>query len=166
MDKKKNHRKPTHIKDYDYSETNAFFITICSKARQELFSRISVGEGLAPHLIELSDYGNIAKVELENIIERFPMVTIEKYVIMPNHIHILLLFEKAGGASPSPTIHDVVCAYKSLVTRSCKNLGAKTTVWQRGYYEHIVRSYSDFLLIRSYIDDNPAKWAEDEYYTP
>ena len=84
---------------------------------------LAVGEGLAPpeFTVKLKPCGEVVKGQLQLIKARFQSVTIEDYVIMPDHIHaVIFLHEKAGGASPSPTLDDVVCAFKSLTSRSCK----------------------------------------------
>ena len=95
-------RKPTRLYRHDYSTPGAYFITVCTKNKEKILS--NVGEGLAPPAPHLSVYGKIAEQQLLNLEKRYPNVTLDKYVIMPNHIHmILVLKETAGGASPSPT---------------------------------------------------------------
>ena len=157
-------RKATHLKCFDYSENHRYFITICSDERRKSFSEITVGEGLAPPGIRLSAIGKIIEEQLTSIPTRYCGVTIENYVIMPNHIHLLLLLENTGGASPSPTTHAVVCSFKSLVTRACRNAGITEKIWQRSYYDHIIRNEDDYKNTWQYIDNNPARWAEDKYY--
>ena len=113
-------RKHPRLKDYDYSQSGAYYITICTQDRQCILSRI-VGRGLGPAEIRLSEYGEIVRDQLLVLADRFPSVTVDQYIIMPNHIHILLLIdEEAAGASPRPTIMDIICAFKSLTTRACK----------------------------------------------
>ena len=196
-------RKPNRLKNYDYSQNGAYFITICTKDRKPILSHIPVGEGLAPpeHLglapPELSPFGECIKEQIENIEKRFDNVIIDNYVIMPNHIHILMRIEcnsggastqhtggaspqhaggastqhaggaspqHAGGASPSPTVSDVVCAFKSLATVECKKILPIETLFQRSFYDHIVRNDMDYQNIWQYIDDNPRKWTEDKLY--
>lgn len=153
------------MKSFDYSENHRYFVTICSCDRKMLFSGIIVGEGLAPPVTRLSAIGIIIEEQLHLLTIRYSCLTIENYVIMPNHIHILLMLENdSGGASPSPTLHDLICAFKSLVTRSCRQKGFQHNIWQRSYYEHIVRNEDDYKNIWLYIDNNPAHWAEDQYY--
>ena len=95
-------RKPNRLNQYDYSTPGAYFITVCTKNKEKILS--NVGEGLAPPAPHLSVYGKIAEQQLLNLEKRYPNVILDKYVIMPNHIHmILVLKETAGGASPSPT---------------------------------------------------------------
>ena len=97
-------RKPTRLKDFDYSSHGAYFVTICAKDRKPIFSQIFVGQGLAPAEIGLTLYGKIAEEQLHKLTERFPSITIDKYVIMPNHIHIIVFLKNdTAGASPCPT---------------------------------------------------------------
>lgn len=139
----------------------AYFITICVQSRRCILSRI-VGEGLAPPVAELTDIGRLAEEQLRRLPDRFPSVTVDKYVIMPNHIHLILELQKgAGGASPSPTVTQVIGAFKSLVTRLC---GGETKLFQRSFYDHIIRGEEDYQEIWEYIDQNPAKWQEDRFY--
>ena len=122
MDKEKElpKRKPTRLKNFDYSSAGAYFVTVCTRDRMHILSEIvktdltathktnglAVGEGLAPPeiTVKLKPCGEVVKEQLQLIEARFPSVTIEDYVIMPDHIHaVIFLHEKAGGASPSPT---------------------------------------------------------------
>jgi len=85
---------------------------------------------------------------------------------MPNHIHfILVVDDKTAGASPRPTITDMVCAYKSLTTRNCKKIGTVDRLFQTSFYEHIIRNRNDFEDIVEYIEYNPQRWMSDELYS-
>lgn len=149
------------MSEYDYSTPGAYFVTICTKDRKNTLSSILVGEGLAPPVCRLTDTGRIVETEIQSIPSRYPNVGIEKYVIMPNHIHMIVeIRENAGGASPSPTLSDVVRVIKSLSTRK----SGLNTLWQRSYHEHVIRGARDYDEIWTYIDNNPAKWALDRYY--
>ena len=122
---------------------------------------IAVGEGLAPPeiTVKLKPCGEIVKEQLQLIETRFPSVTVEDYVIMPDHIHaVIFLNGKAGGASPSPTLDDVICAFKSLTSRSCKQKYGIEKMFQRSYAEHIVRDRDDYETRRKYIYENPMRW--------
>ena len=177
MDKEKElpKRKPTRLKKFDYSSAGAYFVTICIRDRMNILSEIvktdltatdktnglAVGEGLAPPeiTVKLKPCGEIAKEQLQLIEERFSSVTVEDYVIMPDHIHaIIFLHENAGGASPSPTLNDVVCAFKSLTSRSCKQKYGIEKIFQRSSAEHIVRDRDDYETRRKYIYENPKRW--------
>ena len=154
-------RKPVRLKEYDYGTPGAYFVTVCTQDRQCMLSDIIVGEGVAPPLCRLTDTGRVVEAEILAIPSRYPNVVIEKYVIMPNHIHLIVeIRAEAGGASPSPTLSDVVRVIKSLSTRKS---GLKK-LWQRSYHEHVIRGTQDYEEIWNYIDNNPAKWALDRYY--
>ena len=96
-------RKPNRLKNYDYSQNGAYFITICVQDRKPILSQIIVGEGLAPPVLKLLPFGECIKEQINNLEIRYENVKIDNYVIMPNHIHILMRIEnQTGGASPSP----------------------------------------------------------------
>lgn len=154
-------RKSPRLKDFDYSSSGAYFITICTQNKACLLSRI-VGEGLAPPATRLTNFGKVAQKQINQLENRFPSVCVDKYVIMPNHIHLILrLRKKTGGASPSPTVSEVIGAYKSLTTRICKH----GNLFQRSFYDHVIREDDEYLKIWEYIDTNPAKWTEDCFYS-
>lgn len=154
-------RKHPRLKHYDYARTGAYFITFCTKDRRCVLS--SVGRGaLAPPQVALTPYGEI----VDELIQKIPLVYsgtfLEHYVIMPNHVHLLLRLDMddGGAGAPRPTVSAVVGGIKSLSTRK---IG--TTIWQASFYDHVIRDDNDFLRVWTYIDANPAKWAEDCYYT-
>lgn len=158
-------RKTMRLKAFSYNTAGAYFLTICSADKRCIFSTIHVGEGLAPPVVALTKYGNIAKTQLMALEERFEQVEIDSYVIMPNHIHLILLLHDAGGASPSPTVSDIIAAFKSLTTRECKRYGMEEKVFQRSFYDHIIRSQQDYDTKKRYILENPQRWLGDALYT-
>ena len=82
---------------------------------------------------------------------------------MPDHIHILFVFQKTeGGASPSPTVHDVICAFKSLTSRICKNQFGIDKIFQRSCADHVIRDKIDYEIKKRYIYENPMKWYYDK----
>ena len=130
-------------------------------AATDKITECSVGEGLAPPeiTVKLKPCGEIVKEQLQLIEARFPSVTVEDYVIMPDHIHaVIFLHEKLGGASPSPTLDDVVCAFKSLTSRMCKQKFGIEKIFQRSSAEHIVRDREDYETRRKYVYENPKRW--------
>ncbi len=169
MTKEMQNRKHPRLTNYDYSLAGAYFITICTQNRRCMLSRI-VGRGLAPAEINDIVYtkiGEIAKQQLLLLEERYRNLKIDQYVIMPNHIHAIFILEddEAEGASPRPTIMDIVCAYKSLTMRECKKFGFSGKLFQTSFYEHIVRCREDYEEISKYIYENPSKWYYDELYS-
>ena len=169
MDKEKElpKRKHPRLDSYDYSSAGAYFVTICTQNRRCVLSRI-VGRGLAPAETNGTEYtlfGEIAKKQLSLLEERYPFLAVDQYVIMPNHIHaILILNGDAAGASPHPTIMDAICAYKSLTTRECKKIGLIEKLFQTSFYEHVIRGREDYEEIVKYIHENPTRWYYDELY--
>ena len=175
MEGKRPERKPNRIKNYDYSAVGAYFVTICTQDRKPILSEViktdnvsvcetdnyAVGEGLAPpvYIVKLKPCGEIAEEQLKNLEKRYPNVTIEDYIIMPDHIHtIIFLHKQAGGASPSPTLSDVICAFKSLSARLCKQKYEIEDLFQRSFADHIIRDREDYETRRKYIHENPIKW--------
>ena len=151
-------RKRTHLKDYDYSTEGVYFVTISVYNRRKILSKV-VGRGLAPAEVEYTAYGKEAERQLLLLEERYPFLRIESYVIMPDHIHMMLAFEeKTAGASPRPTLYDVVCAYKSLTTRECKKIRPVEKLFQTSFYEHIIRDQEDYNEKARYIEENPLRW--------
>ncbi|MBR6609045.1 MAG: transposase [Oscillospiraceae bacterium] len=155
-------RKQLRLNNYDYSNNGAYFITVCTQGRRNILSRIIVGEGFHPlPIVELTKIG----IEIENTInfinDNYRNVFIEKYVIMPNHIHLILHlgYENLGGHG-NPPLQKIVGQLKSFTTKKYEKL-----LWQRSYYDHIIRNDMEYAEIWSYIDSNPSKWLEDEYFT-
>lgn len=155
-------RKNVRLKEYDYSNPGAYFITLCTDGRKKILSDIIVGQGLAPAETNLTLYGKIAEKQLFCLEERFDYVKIDKYVIMPDHIHaIIVLKELTAEASLRPTIPDILCVYKSLTTRDCKKAGFKEKrLFQSSFFDHVIRNRQDYEEIWNYIDTNPCRWVE------
>ena len=154
-------RKQLRLNNYDYSNNGAYFITVCTQGRRNILSRIIVGEGFHPlPIVELTKIG----IEIENTInfinDNYRNVFIEKYVIMPNHIHLILYlgYENLGGHG-NPPLQKIVGQLKSFTTKKYGKI-----LWQRSYYDHIIRNDMEHAEIWSYIDSNPSKWIEDEYF--
>ena len=157
-------RKPTRLKEYDYSQNGAYFITICSHNKQCIFSHI-VGAGVydVPNTV-LMRRGKIIETYIQKMNTHYDNIRIEKYVIMPNHIHLIMLVQNSGGTSraPSPT-NATVPKFVSLLKRYC-NIENGKNMFQRSFHDHIIRDEKDYLKIWNYIDTNSKKWKEDCFY--
>jgi putative transposase len=178
-------RRSIRLKGYNYSQAGLYFITICCDDRICRFGQIDKNEMI------LNENGIIAYNEWGKLAERFQNFEIDVFQIMPNHMHgIIVLNEHVGatarvapndgvaqnndaniwaGASPAPTISDIVGAYKSLVSNGCLEIYKSKNetmgkLWQRNYYEHIIRNEQSYNTISNYIIDNPAKWNADKFY--
>ena len=158
-------RKPHRLSEYNY-KNGAYFVTVCTDKRKPILSRIVVGQGLALAVPELTAYGKIVEKQLLGLETRFHGLRIDKYVIMPNHIHAIITIENptAAGPRPCPTVSSVVCAFKSLSTLECKKRYPIEKIFQNSYYDHIIRSQNDYDEIWEYIDNNPQKWELDKLY--
>ena len=162
-------RKRNRLPSYDYSQTGVYFITTCSKEKQMLFGSIVGGGVLDAPQMRLSAYGKIVEQQLLTMAALYKNIRLEKYVVMPNHIHLLLLVEQgSSGASgtPPPTkarANETVPQYVSTLKRFT-NKAAETDLWQRGYHDHVIRAEKDYLMIWQYIDTNPQRWLKDCFY--
>lgn len=160
-------RKPTRLKQYDYSQNGYYFITICTKNKENILSSI-VGDGVTDAEIKLSALGEIVSRELKNISSYYGNIKIEKYVIMPNHIHLIIQITERINPFPTKAfdISNVVGKFKAGVTRKVGNafMHSDKTIWQRSFHDHIIRDEKDYLKIWNYIDTNPQRWQDDCFY--
>lgn len=162
-------RKQIRLQKYDYSKNGAYFVTICTANRNETLSCIRRGDPCGRPNVELTTLGEIAANTFDIISQSYP-VNIDKYVVMPNHIHIIMIItQERATARVAPTLGDVIGAYKSIVAtqwlKICKEKDQiMGPIWQQNYYEHIIRNEKSYQEIWQYIDDNPAQWSEDEYF--
>jgi len=160
-------RKLNRLKGYDYSRNGVYFVTICTNKHHEIFGEI-VGAGLVPTvvtpIVQLSENGKIAENEIMKIEQHYDCVFIDCFVIMPNHVHLIIIISNDSGratgrASPSPTLGNVIGGYKSGVSRLCG-----FPVWQRSYHDHIIRDIDEHFKIAEYIKNNPATWLRDCFH--
>lgn len=159
-------RKPTRLSDYDYSTPGAYFLTICTHEKRCILSDIVVGEQLAAPETSLTEIGQIVEDQIQSLPVRFPNLTVDNHVIMPNHLHLLLtLSEAAGEASCSPTVVSVIQVLKSQTARLCSQRFGIKPLWQRSFHDHVIWGENDYREIWTYIENNPAKWIEDRYYS-
>ena len=175
MDPKKEwpQRKRLRLKNYDYSKPGAYFITICTHNRRQILSRVVGADVLdGPQTVSLMPYGKIAEKHIRQWNDFRDDVKVERYVIMPNHIHIILvvysgdIMPMEGGASrtsPPTRQHEVVSQFVSTIKRFC-NKEYGENIWQRSFHDHIIRDRRDYEKISQYMQDNPRLWREDCFY--
>ena len=154
-------RKILRLPTYDYSQNGVYFVTICTEKKQKCLVDVRRG-GVLPR-----PSGIVVEKEILALVDRYD-IYIDKYVVMPNHVHILMTLRRAGLCpAPTPDLSAIVGAFKSLSTKAINKLdnapGRK--FWQRSYYDYAIRNEADYLRAWQYIDENPAHWAEDEYYS-
>ncbi len=145
-------RKNLRLKEYDYSQNGYYFITLCTKNRKPLFWANNVGADIIRPNLSLK--GKIAKTAIDSIAKHYSNVKVDEYVIMPDHIHLILKISKDdnGRILSAPTIMRVVGQMKRWVS---KKVGF--SVWQKSFYEHIIRDERDYVMHLSYMEQNPAK---------
>ncbi len=147
-------RKPNRLKGFDYSSDGAYFITICTKNKIQCLSKI-----VGANIVRPSSIGKIIEKDILKIEKIYPCIFVDSYVIMPNHIHLLLTIDTIRRPMVAPTIATVIKQFKGAVS---KEVGM--SVWQKGFYDHIIRDDEDYQIKYQYIDENPIKWTEDELY--
>ena len=168
MEKELQKRKTIRLKGYDYDKRGIYFITICTKNRECILSRIIKIQNSAS--VELSEHGKIAEKYLKQMDEFYDDLAVLRYVIMPNHIHFLLYVKdmnEANGPSgtPVPTAQNSrVSKFISTFKRFCnKEIGQN--IWQYRSYDHIIRDADDYETRERYIYENPTRWYYDELYS-
>ena len=155
-------RKQNRLTEYDYSTPNAYFITICTENRRNLFWK-DIGTVIdRPENVPLTNLGIIVRQSVMNIPKHYPTISVDRFVVMPNHVHLLLQIHTNTDGRPmaAPTISTVINQFKGIVSKK-----AGFSVWQKGFHDHVIRNEKDYLEIWNYIDGNPRKWAEDTLYT-
>jgi putative transposase len=179
-DKRKHHRRSIRLPDHDYTSPGACFVTICVRGGECLLGEVVDDE------MQLNEWGQIAWDCWQAIPEHFDHVEPDAFVIMPNHVHgIIVISDRVGAqhAAPLPaplpatvpqlrtnvepgSLGAIVRSYKSAVTKRINQLRDRpgTPFWQRNYWEHIIRNEASLNRIRGYIENNPARWAEDRLH--
>ena len=178
-DSNKHHRRSIRLKGFDYTQEGAYFVTICTQNQACLFGDIVNGQ------MRLTDVGEVADICWRAIPQHFPRVVLDAFVVMPNHVHGIIWIGPENRAnvgakifsplpprpsqrsasefrSPSKTVGSIVRGFKIGVTKWVRANKNFYTVWQRNYYEHIIRNETALNRLRQYIADNPARWADDQ----
>ena len=158
-------RKPARLKGYDYSTPGMYFLTVCVKGRKQLLGKIvGCGDFDAPQMI-LSEYGIILDKHIKLMNGKYSHISIDKYVIMPNHFHLILSIKdyKNGVSGTAAPYNNETSKFISLLKRYCnKEFGV--SLWQRSYHDHIIRGKKDYQKIWEYIDTNAEQWEKDCFY--
>jgi REP element-mobilizing transposase RayT len=165
------HRRSIRLKEYDYTSPGAYFVTVVTHKRACLFGKVVDGE------MRLNQFGKFVAYAWEWLPKRYPYVNLDPYIVMPNHFHGVLHIldiniDCRGGSRPAPTqsikpLGQLVGVFKTISSKQI-NLSRYTPglpVWQRNYYEHIIRDQSDLESITGYIRSNLDHWSDDPEYT-
>ena len=164
----KHHRRSIRLKEYDYSQAGGYFVTICTQDRKCIFGEIVNGE------MKLNTFGKIVSSEwLKTRFYRLNVV-LDEYVVMPNHAHGIIMIVETGDVGATRrvaptkittirpnTIGSIIGQIKSITTKKIRNGGMKSFLWQRNYWEHVIRDEDKLFKIRQYIQNNPIKWHLD-----
>lgn len=159
-------RKHIRLREFDYSSANAYFITVCVAHCECLLGKIKNG------ICGLSDIGAEAAVRLQNIPELYTDVILDEFIIMPNHLHALLIIDRHSGPwqpnafskpiSESVSMH--INHFKGAVKKWCNNNGWPEFSWQSKFYDHVIRNEQEYWAIKNYIINNPCNWKDDRFY--
>lgn len=154
------HRHSIRLKGYDYTQAGAYFVTICTWQRQSLLGAIANGE------MQLSDYGKVACFYWLNLLKYHHHLELDQFVIMPNHIDGILVLADDAACQKRHGLPEIIRGFKTFSARHINRMRrmAGVSVWQRGYYEHIIRHEESLTAIREYIIKNPLSWEKDELY--
>ena len=142
-------RKRPRLASFNYSTPNYYFITICTHNKKCIFGKPN----------QLNAFGNIALQALTDIQRHFPNVTVDKAVVMPNHVHAIIVLDGHGT-----NLSVVVGLYKSYVSKQIHNISPNLKVWQTSFHDHVIRGQQSYEKIWNYIDGNPSKWEDDCFY--
>lgn len=163
-------RRSLRLRGYDYSSPGAYFVTVCTNNKECLFGDIVDGA------MALNEAGNIIQTVWDELPKRYAAIALDLFVVMPNHVHGIIVLTSMsvvgaglalpgsmGAASSAPTLGDVIRAFKSLSAIQVNRLLMRTgqPLWQRNYYEHVIRNDASLDGIREYIFGNPQNWMED-----
>ncbi len=154
-------RRLPRLQGYDYSAQGFYYVTICSPEKKNIFG--CAGNGLDRSAVQLSIFGKIAQEELLKIPERFEAVSVDDYIIMPNHIHCVIQIgcKSSERSRPFPTLSEIIGLYKSGVTgRIHTETEMQSQIWQKSYYDTVISSEAQYLSIREHITYNPVKWRQ------
>jgi len=170
MDKVESRRRRSiRLKGYNYAQEGAYFVTVCTHHGKCHFGEVK------DDVVQLSKVGNMAKRNWNEIPSHFDNCRLDEFIVMPNHIHGIIILEHVGVQYIEPLLqqHDyqriisksigsIIRSYKASVTRWCRSNEFESFRWQRNYYEHIIRDEAELNEIRQYIIFNPLKWSLDE----
>lgn len=148
-------RKSIRVENYDYSLPGMYFITICTANREKIFWHNRRGDLRSPANVPLSAIGKIANDEIQKLNSIYTAVYIDKFCIMPDHIHMILIINTDidGRTQFAPTVSRVIKQFKGSIT---KQIGC--SIWQKSFYEHTIRNQQDYYEIWEYIENNPVKY--------
>ena len=153
------------MQGYDYSSNGYYFITICTEKRKPIFWNNVGADIIRPQNNDtdllLSEYGKTVKNAIESISKHYDGVFVDRYCIMPNHVHLVIaiMLKENGRIISAPTVSCIIGQMKRIVSKQCG-----FSVWQKSFYDEIIRNQTGYDEISKYIFENPMKWEEDELF--
>ena len=161
-------RKSLRRSGFDYSGNGVYFITIRSESNQLLFGSV-MQEALFDSEAIIYTYNERSILVVEqwlDLMHRFPGIHLDAYSLMPDHFHGIIRISSTPPATNNITLSDIICAFKSTTTKLCNKMDGKPgrKIWQRSYYDRIIRDDLELNAIRRYIVENPHRWKENEHY--
>ena len=156
-------RKNMRLREYDYAQEGPYFITVCTDKKKSILAVFEPGEEGRQPKIKPTELGSMTESVLQELTHRYGF-DLYAYVVMPNHVHLLISPGKSGM-----TVGKFIGAWKSVVSnrwqKVCTSRGVVMgKLWQRNYYDHVIRKETDFLEKWKYIEENPVKWQMDELF--
>jgi len=147
-------RRSLRLPGYDYSQAGAYFVTACTQNRVVLFGEIIDGD------VRLNEMGTIVQQTWDDLPTHYHGIDLDAFIVMPNHVHGIIIL--ADQSERRHAIPEIVRGFKTFSARRVNERAGKSGVlWQRGYYEHVIRNEKALDRIRAYIANNPARWADD-----
>ncbi len=146
-------RRKVRLPDFDYSQAGAYFVTICARRRHDIFGEIVNG------LMVCNPTALVVKRCWDEIPAHFSNVAFDAFVVMPNHVHGILLFANPVGAGHARPLPVVIGSFKSAASK-CVGIA----IWQRSYWERVIRNEEELNTLRHYIDENPFHWSTDKEF--
>jgi putative transposase len=159
-DPEKHQRRSIRLRGYDYTQNGAYFVTICTWQRQHLFGEIVEGK------MHLGELGSIVEWHWHKLVKYHPYLELDAFVVMPNHIHGILVLTENGRSSKRQSLSEIIRGFKTFSARHINKYRnpAGLPVWQRGYYDRIIRNDEAWQNIQQYIANNPSNWMDDELH--
>ena len=147
-------RRSLRLPGYDYSQAGAYFITGCTQNRVMLFGGVIDGD------VRLNEMGTIVQQTWDDLPTHYSGINLDAFIVMPNHVHGIIIL--ADESERRHAIPEIVRGFKTFSARRVnERAGKRGILWQRGYYEHVIRNEKALDRIRAYIANNPARWADD-----
>ena len=158
-------RKTIRLHNYDYSTPGLYFVTVCTKDKKPVLCRIVGTDVLGGPKAFMYNYGKIAEKQINEMSHFYDNIFVDKYVVMPNHIHLILRVTEVQDGPPRTSVptNNTISNFVGAFKRLCNQKYGKN-IWQYRSYDHIIRDERDYRKIWEYIDENPVRWTCDKFY--